>query len=139
MDRIPLCNQSSDQDSSLEDEKAKKEDRPSFSHLSTHSVTMQTKKNLAMTSLSREKYTTTASGKIIKTPSTGSIKPVHRTKDYSSGKPDPIIIAYSSVPADCTYNVISQNREIKSGWQSQSEKRTNVPQQTTQNYQASGN
>ena len=44
-----MCNQSSDQDSSLEDEKSK-EDRPSSSHLSTLSGTSLMKKNLAMTS-----------------------------------------------------------------------------------------
>ena len=49
-----MCNHSSDQDSSLEDERAK-EDRPSSSHLSTHSGIIQTKKNLAMTCRSREK------------------------------------------------------------------------------------
>ena len=42
--------QSSNHDSSLNDEKAKKEDRPSGSHLSTHSGKIQAKKNLAMTS-----------------------------------------------------------------------------------------
>ena len=36
--------QSSNQDSLLEDEKAKKEDRPSSSHFSTHSGTIQTNK-----------------------------------------------------------------------------------------------
>ena len=62
-----MCNQSSDQDSS-EDEKAKKEDRPSSSHLSTQSGKIQTKKNLAMTSRSREKYTVTTN---VRTPSAG--------------------------------------------------------------------
>ena len=55
--------QSSNQDSSLEDEKAKKEDRPYSSHLSTRSKTIQTKKNLAITYQNREKYTITVSGK----------------------------------------------------------------------------
>ena len=55
--------QSSNQDLSLEDEKAKKEDRPFPSHLSIRSGTIQTKKNLAMTSQNREKYTFTVSGK----------------------------------------------------------------------------
>ena len=65
--------QSSNQDSSLEDEKAKKEDRKSSSHLTTRSGTMQTKKNLAMMYQNREKYTITVSGKILRTPSVGSI------------------------------------------------------------------
>ena len=67
-----MCNQSSNQVLSLEDEEAKNEDRPSSSHLSTRSVTIQTKKILAMTSLSREKYTITATGKLVRTQSTGS-------------------------------------------------------------------
>ena len=79
-----------DQDSSLEDEQAKKEDRPSSSHISTHSRTIQTKKNLAMASPSREKYAMTASGKFVSTPSVGSIEPEHKTEDYSSDKPDPM-------------------------------------------------
>ena len=36
-------------DSSLDDEKASKEDRPACTHLSTRSGTIQTKKGLAMT------------------------------------------------------------------------------------------
>ena len=40
--------------SSLEDEKAKKEDRPSSSHLSTRLGTIQTLKDLAMTYQNRE-------------------------------------------------------------------------------------
>ena len=48
-DALMMCNQSSDQDSSLEDEKVKKEDRPFSSHLSAHSGTIQVKKNLAVT------------------------------------------------------------------------------------------
>ena len=55
--------QSSSEDSSLEDEKARKEDRPSSSHLSTYSGTIQMKKNLAMTCPSRERYTVSVSGK----------------------------------------------------------------------------
>ena len=54
--------QSSHQDLSLEDEKAKKEDRPSSSHLSTRSGTIWTKKHLAMTNQNREKNTITVSG-----------------------------------------------------------------------------
>ena len=68
-----MCNPSSNQDSLLEDEKAKNEDRPSSSQVSTQSGKIQTKKNPAMTSLSREKYTITASGNFVRTPSTGSI------------------------------------------------------------------
>ena len=49
-------------------------------HLSTHSGTIQMKKNLAMTSPSREKYTITTGGKLVRTPSTGSIQPDHKTK-----------------------------------------------------------
>ena len=51
---------------------SKKEGKPS-SQLSTHSGTVQTKQNLAMTYRSREKYTTTASGSLVRTPTTGSI------------------------------------------------------------------
>ena len=47
----------------MEDEKAKKEDRPSSLHLSARSGTIQTKKDLAMTYLNQEKYTITVSGK----------------------------------------------------------------------------
>ena len=54
--------QSSNQDSSLEDEKVKKEGTPSSSRLPTHSGTIQTKKNLAMTSQSREMYTISVNG-----------------------------------------------------------------------------
>ena len=79
-----------DQDSSLEDEQAKNEDIPSSSHFSTHSRTIQTKKNLAMTSPSREKYAMTASEKLVRTPSIRSIEPEHEIEDYSSDKPDPM-------------------------------------------------
>ena len=41
-----MCNQSSDQDSSLEDENQRRIYRPSSSHISTHSGTIQKKKNL---------------------------------------------------------------------------------------------
>ena len=99
--------QSSNQDSSLEDEKAK-EDRPSSSHFSTRSETIQMKKNLAMTSRRREKYTTTTSGILVRTPSTGSIKPEYKAKDHESGRQGLAIIVYNSVPADCIYKVISQ-------------------------------
>ena len=68
------------------DERAKKEYRPSSSHLSTDSWTIQTKKNLGMISQSREKYTRTVTGKVVRTPSTGSIQPEHKTKDYDSGR-----------------------------------------------------
>ena len=96
-----------DQDSSLEDEKAKKEDRPSSS---THSRTIQTKKDLAMTSPNREKYAMTASGNFVRTPSIGSIEPEHKTEDYSSDKTrSHATTVYSSVPADCIYKVISQS------------------------------
>ena len=81
--------QSSNQDSSLEDEKQRRKTDHFSSNLSNHSGTMQVKKNLAMTSSSRDKYTVRASGKLVRTPSTGSIHPEHKTKDYSSGKPDP--------------------------------------------------
>ena len=39
----------------------------------TRSGTIQTKKDLAMTCRNREKYTITVSGKLLRTPSTGSI------------------------------------------------------------------
>ena len=68
-----MLRQFSNQDSSLEDEKVKKEDRPSSSHLSTRSGTIQTKKHPAMTYQNREKYTVTVRGKILRTLSTGSI------------------------------------------------------------------
>ena len=77
--------QSSNQDSSLKDEKAK-EDRRSSSHFSIHSGTIQMKKNPAMTSQSREKYTFTVSGNFRRTPPTRSIQPEHKTKDYDSGR-----------------------------------------------------
>ena len=65
--------QSSDQDSSLEDENAKKEDGTIFFTPLNHSRTIQTKKNLATTSRSREKYTITASGNLVRSLSIGSI------------------------------------------------------------------
>ena len=78
--------QSSNRDWQLEDERAKKEDKPSSSHLSTHSETIQTKKNLRWPFKNREKFTITVSGKLLRTPSTGSIQPEHRTKNYDSGR-----------------------------------------------------
>ena len=107
-------NQSSDQDSSLEDEKAKKEDRPSSSHLSTRSVTIQTQQNLAMTYSSREKYTISVSGKLVRTPSDGSILPEHKTDDYRSGKSDPMPLLYTvlSVLEVFNYKAISQKKDF---------------------------
>ena len=87
-DALMMLFQSSD--SSLENEQARKEDRPSSSHYSTHPGTIQMKKNPAMITRCWEKYTTTASGKLLRTPSTGSIYPEHRTKKYDSGTPDPM-------------------------------------------------
>ena len=55
---------------------------------SIHLVQIQTKRNSAMTSPSREKYSTRANGKQIRTRSTGSIYPEHKTKDYNSGRRD---------------------------------------------------
>ena len=77
--------QCSSQDSSEQEEKEEREDKPSSSHLSTHLETMKMKmkKNLATTSQSRANITT-ASGNLVKTLST------HKTKDSSSGKPDPM-------------------------------------------------
>ena len=80
-----MCNQSSGQDLSLKDEKAKKEDRTLSAHFSTHSGTIQMKKYIAMTNPRREKYIVTASGKLVRTPSIRSIQPEHKTKDYDSG------------------------------------------------------
>ena len=64
--------QSSNQDSSLEDEKVKKEDRLSSSHFSARSGTIRTKKNPAMTFQNREKCTITVSGRTLRMPSTES-------------------------------------------------------------------
>ena len=97
--------QSSNQDSSLEDEKAKKEDRPSSSHLTTRSGTMQTKKNPAMMYQNREKCTFTVSRKILRTPSVGSILPEHKTKGLRFWQTrSHAVIAYNSVPADCDFS-----------------------------------
>ena len=52
-----------------------------FTHLSTRLGTIQTKKYSAPTFLSGEKNTITVSGKIVRTPSTGSNQPEHKTKD----------------------------------------------------------
>ena len=78
--------QSSHQDSSLGDEKAKTEDRPSSSRLSTRLETMQTKVDLAMMYPNLDKYTITVSGTLLRTPSTSSILPEHMTTDYDSGR-----------------------------------------------------
>ena len=88
----------------------RKEDRPSSSHFSTLSGTIQMKKNLARTSLCREKYTPTESGSLVRTPSTGSNWTEHNAKDYSSGKPDlmPQLQAASSVLADFIYKVLGE-------------------------------
>ena len=61
------------QDSLLEDEKVKKEDGQSSSHLSTLLVRIQMKKNLATIYQNRENYSVTASGKLLRTPSIGLI------------------------------------------------------------------
>ena len=74
-----------------------KEGRKTDYQLSTHSGTIQTKKNLAMVPRSREKYTITASGNLVRTPYTGSIKPEQKTKDYSSGQPDPMPQLYKAL------------------------------------------
>ena len=89
-----MCNQSSDQDLSLEDEKAKKADRPFSSRLSE---TIQMKKNLAMTYPSREKFTFAVSGKLDRKPPVGTNLPEHKTKDHSSGKPDPMPQFFSAL------------------------------------------
>ena len=73
VDNFMMSLQSSNQDLALEDEKAKKKDGPSSSHFSTHSGTSQTKKNPATISRSRKKDTTTASGNLGRTPSSGPI------------------------------------------------------------------
>ena len=77
---------SSNQDSSLADEKAEKEDRPSSSHLSTRLGTIQTKKNLAMTYLNREKYTITVSGKYSGCRLLDQFSMSTRQKNYESGR-----------------------------------------------------
>ena len=66
--------------------KVKKEDRPSSSHLSTRSGTVQSKKNQAMLCQNRETYTITVSGQIPRTPSIGSSYPEHKTKNCGSGR-----------------------------------------------------
>ena len=62
-DALMMSLQSFGKDSSLEENKAKRDDKPSSSHLSTRSETIQTKKNPATTCWSREKYALTAGGK----------------------------------------------------------------------------
>ena len=157
-DALEMSLQSSSQDSSLGDEKAKKEDRPSSSHLSTLSVTIQTNKNSATTYRSREKYTTTASGNrqdavywnLARAQDKG--QQIWQTRSHA-------LIVCSSVPAETPRP--APEIVLKSAWQSQQqqqqqqqdtsgvllpgapgnwcEKRTNVHQQTTQNHRASGN
>ena len=97
-----------DQDTSLEDEKAKKEDRPSSSHLSTRSGTIQTKKNLAMTYQNREKYTITVSGKLLTAPSL--TRPQDKGLRFWQTRTDAIIVC-SSVAADCIYKLISHQEK----------------------------
>ena len=63
--------QSSNQDSSLEDEKAKREDRPSSSHLSRFLKKIQMKKNPATISRDQEKWTMPLIGNIFRKPSIG--------------------------------------------------------------------
>ena len=105
----------SNQDSSLEDVKVKKENRPSSSHPSTRSGTIQTKKNLATTYQSQEKYSITDSGKVVGTPSTGSIYPERQRTTILANQIHAVIvhsvIVYRSVPSDRIYKVISQKGE----------------------------
>ena len=76
--------------------------------------TIQMNKNLAMTSPSREKYTITASGKPVRTRSTGSTLAraqdkglqFHQTRSHA-------VIVHSSVLANCIYKVIPQKKKRK--------------------------
>ena len=79
--------------------KQRRKGKPSSSHLSIHSGTIQTTKNLATVYRSREKYTTTASGSLVSNPNTRKGTAVLADK-----------IWHNSVPADCIYKVISQKR-----------------------------
>ena len=82
------------------------------SHLiSARSGTIQTEKNLAMTYQSREKFTITLSGqhagrRLLDQFSRAQHKGLRLWQTRSHA-----VIVYSSVPADCIYKVISQNKE----------------------------
>ena len=104
-----MSHQSSDQDSSLEAGDARKEDRPSSSHLSTLSRTIQMKKNLARTSRSREMYTMTASGSLVRTPS-NLAQAQDKGLQFWQTKSRAMIVC-NPVPADCIQKVISQKGE----------------------------
>ena len=72
--------QSSGQDSSLEEEQVKRDDKPSSSHLWARSGTIQTKRNPATTYWCGEKYTIITNGSLIRTPSTGSTWQEHKRR-----------------------------------------------------------
>ena len=160
-----MCNQSSDQDSSLEDES-------SSSHLSTHSDTIQTEKNQAMTSRSRDKYTIKASGKYSGRRLRGQFSastrqritvvanqiPCHNRKQLCAGRQSEFLKGKELYLKEARP---APKMVLKSAWQSKQqqqqpqqdtsessvfsgsprnwcEKRNKVPQQTTQTYLASG-
>ena len=85
-DALIMSLQSSNQDSSLEDEKARKE----TDHLLHNSQPIRGQSRWRRTQRwpfeAEKKYSTTTSGDLVRTPSTGSTQPEHKTKDYISGK-----------------------------------------------------
>ena len=106
-----MLRQSSNQDSSLEDEKVKKEDRPSSSHLSKLSGRIQTKKNLAMTSQRREKVHYYCEWKN----SHDALYWINLARAQDKGlrflqTRSHAAIVHRPVPADCICKVISQKR-----------------------------
>ena len=136
-----MCNQSSDQDSSLEDEESK-EVRQTIFFTPLNPLGDQMKKYLAITSRSREKYTIGATrqdavywNNLARTQDKGL--QFWQTRSHA-------IIVYSSVPASCIHEVISQKGQRtlferlstprpapkivhKSAWQSQRQPQQQQP------------
>ena len=92
--------QSSSKDSSLEDEKARNEDRPSSSHLPTRSWTIQMNR----------KCSTTANANLVRT----AVYWINLARVQDKGpqfSQKRAAMVCSSVPADCMNKVISQKGE----------------------------
>ena len=135
-DALMMYNQSSDQDSSLEDEKAKKEYGPSSSHSSIHSGTSRWKIwrwLLQVEKSTQPQQVENSSGRRLLDQLSPNTR--QRTTVLANQIPRRNCF-YSSVPADCIYKVISRNEKrtfferlstprpapkivLKSAWQSQ--------------------
>ena len=104
-----MCNQSLGQDSSLEDENAK-EDRPSSSHLSTHSEQSRRRRNQRWPLQAEKSYSVTR--KIRQ----DAVYWINLARAQDKGLQfwqtrSHVIVVSSSVLADCIYKLISQKGE----------------------------